>query len=202
MSEPTSCCRLSGGYCVRCDVLVDLPGLHVIDVKRDADSRLTVTVESPPSVMGCPTCGAVAHGHGRITVRLIDAPAFGRPVRIVWRKLRWRCPEPACRTATFVEQNAGVGAPRAKLTTRACWWAIGQLRREHGSVNGIRRQLGCGWRTVWEAIQPLLQAAADDPARFDGVSTLGVDEHVVRHEALLFRMEVRDLHRLAVAAAG
>jgi len=24
----------------------------------------------------------------------------------------------------------------------------------------------------------------------------------VRHEALLFRMEVRDLHRLAVAAAG
>ena len=29
-----------------------------------------------------------------------------------------------------------------------------------------------------------------------------VDEDVVRHEALLFRMEVRDLHRLAVAAAG
>ena len=33
-------------------------------------------------------------------------------------------------------------------------------------------------------------------------AVLGVDEHVVRHEALLFRMEVRDLHRLAVAAAG
>jgi hypothetical protein len=29
-----------------------------------------------------------------------------------------------------------------------------------------------------------------------------VDEHVVRHEALLFRMEVRDLDRFAVAAAG
>jgi len=29
-----------------------------------------------------------------------------------------------------------------------------------------------------------------------------VDEHVVRHEALLFRMEVKDLHRLAVVAAG
>jgi len=34
------------------------------------------------------------------------------------------------------------------------------------------------------------------------VSILGVDEHIVRHEALLFRMEVRDLHRLAVAVAG
>ena len=41
-----------------------------------------------------------------------------------------------------------------------------------------------------------------DPARFDGVEVIGVDEHVVRHEALLFRMEVRDLHRLVVVAAG
>ena len=42
----------------------------------------------------------------------------------------------------------------------------------------------------------------NDPGRFDGVQVIGVDEHVVRHEALLFRMEVRDLHRLAVVAAG
>jgi hypothetical protein len=68
--------------------------------------------------------------------------------------------------------------------------------------NGIRRQLGCGWRTVWDAIRPILAKADQDPSRFDGVTILGVDEHVVRHEALLFRMEVRDLHRLAVAAAG
>jgi hypothetical protein len=31
---------------------------------------------------------------------------------------------------------------------------------------------------------------------------VGVDEHVVRHEALLIRMEVRDLHLLAVVAVG
>ncbi len=37
---------------------------------------------------------------------------------------------------------------------------------------------------------------------FDGVRVVGVDEHVVRHVALLFRMEVRDLYRLAVVAAG
>jgi len=42
----------------------------------------------------------------------------------------------------------------------------------------------------------------DDPGRFDGVTAIGVDEHVVRHEALLFRMEVRDLHRLAGTAVG
>lgn len=55
---------------------------------------------------------------------------------------------------------------------------------------------------MWDAIRPILAKADQDPSRFDGVTILGVDEHVVRHEALLFRMEVRDLHRLAVAAAG
>jgi len=43
---------------------------------------------------------------------------------------------------------------------------------------------------------------AADPARFNDVTALGVDEHIVRHEALLFRMEVRDLDRFAVAAVG
>ncbi|TCM38884.1 response regulator transcription factor [Kribbella sp. VKM Ac-2568] len=34
------------------------------------------------------------------------------------------------------------------------------------------------------------------------VTTFDLDEYVVRHEALLFRMEVRDLHRSAVVAVG
>jgi transposase len=48
-------------------------------------------------------------------------------------------------------------------------------------VNGVRRQLGTGWRTVWEAIKPLLENAADQEARFEGVTVLGVDEHVWHH---------------------
>lgn len=88
------------------------------------------------------------------------------------------------------------------MTTRACRWAIEQIRREHASVNGIRRQLGTGWRTVWDSIKPILQAMADDPSRFEGVAMLGVDEHVVRREALLIRTEVKDLRRLVVVATG
>ena len=34
-----------------------------------------------------------------------------------------------------------------------------------------------------------------------GPSGFEADERVVRHEALLYRMEVGDLHRLAVVAA-
>ena len=75
--------------------------------------------------------------------------------------------------------------------------------RQHASVNGSAGSSASTWRTVWESIRPLLMAADADAAPVRRASAiLGVDEHVVRHEALLFRMEVRDLHRLAVAAAG
>jgi transposase len=57
-------------------------------------------------------------------------------------------------------------------------WAIGQLRTEHASIAWRARQFGTTWRTLWRAIEPLLQAMADDPTRFDDVTTLGVDEHL------------------------
>ena len=79
------------------------------------------------------------------------------------------------------EQDERICRPRGLLTIRACWWAIGQLRAEHASVHGLARQLGTTWRTVWRSIQPLLAQLDDDPSRFDGVTSLGVDEHVWHH---------------------
>lgn len=66
-----------------------------------------------------------------------------------------------------------VAAPRALLTSRACWRAIGQMRREHANVAGIARQLGTTWNTVWGSIRPLLEAMAADESRFGGVRRLG-----------------------------
>ena len=181
MPDPTSCCHATGGYCQRCDLLVGLPGLHVTGVHRD-DAGLRVEVESrPPAVMGCPACGVVAHAHGRQRVVLIDAPCFTAPVKLWWRKRRWLCPEPSCPVTSFMEQDPEVARPRALLTSRATSWAIGQMRRENASVQGLARQLGCAWKTLWRAVRPVLEAAADDEARFAGVTSLGVDEHVVRH---------------------
>ena len=162
MEEPTSCCRATGGYCDRCDLLVDLPGLHVIGVEHDTAGRVVVTVESSPGPIGCPACAVVATGHGRDVVTLVDAPCFGRPVRIRWRKRRWRCLEPSCSRTVFVEKDDRVAAPRAKLTTRACWWAITQIRREHASINGIRRL---------REVLPLLGEPVGDDGELDGVFT-------------------------------
>ena len=192
MSEPTGCVRarscpdscVNSAYCRRCDLLVGLTGLHVVDVGERAGKRgpvLRVVVESAATVMACPGCGVVVASHGRREVALVDVPCMGRPVQLVWRKRTWRCREPACPTRLVTEQNDAVAPPRALLTVRACWWAIGQLRREHGSVRGIARQLGTTWRTVWRAVKPLLQAMADDESRFEGVRTLGVDEHIWHH---------------------
>ena len=183
MSEPTGCaggCPRTDTYCDRCDLLVGLPGLRVIKVHADG-RRLVVTVESPRVEQGCRACGVIAGSHGRRTVRLVDAPSFGRPVRIVWRKRTWECEEPNCEVGVFTEQHDQVARPRGLLTVRACWWAIKQLRFEHASVLGLARQLGTTWRTLWRSIEPLLQEMADDPARFDGVTSLGVDEHIWHH---------------------
>lgn len=81
MSEPTGCaggCPRTDIYCDRCDLLVGLPGLRVIKVHAE-DRRLVVTVESLRAEQGCRVCGVIAGSQGRRTVRLVDAPSFGRP---------------------------------------------------------------------------------------------------------------------------
>nr|WP_253953331.1 ISL3 family transposase [Schaalia meyeri] len=139
-------------------------------------------IESCDRCAGCPGCGVIAQGHGRVVVEVIDAPWAGVPVRIRWFKRRWMCRERTCRIVTFIEQNHSVCAPRARLGTRAIRWAIRQLRFEGATILGLARQLGTTWNTVWSHIKPCLQAASDDPARFAGVQVLGVDEHVWHHQ--------------------
>lgn len=184
MSEPTACARARSrpdpSYCDRCDVLVGLDGFHVLEV-AEQPGRVQVVVESAPAPMGCLTCGVLVASHGRRDVVLIDVPCFGRPVRLVWRKRTWRCTEDECSGKAFTEQHADLARPRALLTTRAAWWAVGQLRREHASIAGIARQLGTTWRTVWRSIKPLLEAMAADEARFADITSLGVDEHIWHH---------------------
>ncbi|MBB4734759.1 transposase [Micrococcus cohnii] len=146
-----------------------------------ARAGLALEVESCDPVAGCPGCGVIATGHGRVVVEVIDAPWAGRPVRIRWCKRRWICLEGVCAVTTFVEQNPQVCAPRGLLSTRAIRWAIGQLRREGATIQGLARQLGTTWNTLWSQVRPVLIEAANDPSRFEDVQVLGVDEHVWHH---------------------
>ena len=182
MSHPTCYCwPASLDRCDRCDLLVNLEGFHLMSVARTPQA-LVLDIESCNQLVGCPSCGVIAQGHGRVVVEVIDAPWAGIPARIRWHKRRWRCLEKTCQTVTFLEHDERVCAPRARLGMRAICWAIRQLRFEGATIAGLARQLATTWNTVWSHIKPCLQAASDDPARFAGVQVLGVDEHVWHHQ--------------------
>ncbi|MHB1010657.1 MAG: ISL3 family transposase [Cellulomonas sp.] len=180
MSHATGCAGApTTDPCSRCDLLLGLDDVHVEAVERGPTS-LTVTVSTPWQLMGCPVCGVVAVGRGRRLRRLHDVPG-AVPVTIRWRQRTWRCPDAGCGVGVFVEQLPTLVRSRGSLTDRAVTWAIGQLRREHATIQGLSRQLGTTWKTLWRAVAPRLADLAEDEARLAGVATLGVDEHVWHH---------------------
>ena len=89
MSHPTCCCSVSLDRCDRCDLLVDLQGFHLMSVARTSQA-LVLNVESCNQLVGCPGCGVIAQGHGRVVVEVIDAPWAGVPARIRWFKRLFR----------------------------------------------------------------------------------------------------------------
>lgn len=115
---------------------------------------------------------------------LIDIPCFGRPTRIHWWARTWRCLEPSCPTSSFPE-TCTIAEPRARLTVRACWWAVGQIRFEQASGRGsaansaaVGGQSGATSNRCWKRWPTTIP---DDDARFDSVTILGVDEHIWHH---------------------
>ena len=175
------CCRAQGGYCDRCDLLVGLPGLHVVAVERDGRDRLRVPVESPPTPMGCPTCGSSRTG---------TAASWS-----VWSmRRRWAARSRSCgasgagcartgpaRPPRFVEQDERIGAPRAMLTARACRWAIQQILSRTRQRQRIRRRLRTGWRTVWSRSDRCWPQPTPTPLGSTNVTILGVHEHGWHH---------------------
>src|SRR5699024_39556 len=62
--------------------------------------------------------------------------------------------------------------------TRRASWAVRQLRYEHASIQGLARQLGTTWHTLWPQVRPRLAAAAAHPVRCEDVRILRVAEHI------------------------
>src|SRR4249919_3396077 len=91
-------------WCARAGSLFNVSGMHLLDVSH-ANGRLVLTVETDQNMAGCPRCGAVAVGHGRREHRAHDAPCFGVPTVLQWRKRVWRCAEAACPVSTFSETH-------------------------------------------------------------------------------------------------
>ena len=165
-------------WCARADALFDVAGMHVLEVSREPD-RLVITVETDADAAGCPRCGVVVVGHGRLVHRAADAPCFGVPVVVRWLKRIWRCAEGSCPVGTFSESHELI-APRAALTARAVAWATDALAHDDTTVSALARHLGVDWHTLWHAVKREATRRTTRRDRLDGVRTLGVDEHIWR----------------------
>jgi transposase len=156
------------------ELLVGLERVRVLEVARAG--RLHVAIETTDELVGCPSCGVRAELKDRDRVELVDLPAFGSPVRLVWVKRRWRCVELACGQGSWTEERPDIAAPRCALTRRAGWWATVQVGRLARPVAQVAGELGVAWRTVMDAVELYGAPLVDDPARIDGVEAIGVDE--------------------------
>jgi transposase len=158
------------------ELLVGLEQVRVLEVARGRDGRLHVAVEATHDVVACERCGVRAALKDRDRVELVDLPAFGSPVRLVWVKRRWRCGEPRCGRGSWTERNDSIAAPRCALTRRAGLWATVQVGRLARPVSQVASELGVAWHTVMDAVELYGTPLIEDPGRIQGVDAIGVDE--------------------------
>ena len=156
------------------EVMLGLPGFHVLDAV-ELDAELMIAVESVPGPVGCPGCGVVGLAHDRMSVEYRDLPAFGRPVRLVWHKRRWRCGDTGCPQCTWTETSPLLSR-RCLLTLRAGVECCRQVGLNARPVAQMARELGVSWHTVMNAVREHGEPLVDDPDRVGAVRMLGVDE--------------------------
>ena len=156
------------------EVMLGLPGFRVLEAV-EVDAELVLTVETIGEPVVCPGCCGAGVVHDRAPVEYRDLPAFGRPVRLCWRKRRCRCPDPLCDLRTWTEVRDELAA-RCLLTRRAAIECCIQVGINARPVAQMARELGVSWHTVMDAVTEIGEPLVDDPARVGDVAMLGIDE--------------------------
>lgn len=193
MSEPTGCAparscpdsSFDSAYCERCDLLVGLAGLHVVDVAERAGKRgpwLRVVVESAATLMACiwhhvSTKPADQGGrgpkeltgmvdltrgqHGRTRARLLDlVPGRSGAAYADWLKARSQAFRDGIGVAAGVHERIGPGeqarAPQAPSTPNS-------PQTRSLSTSGMPMSATSGPLFV---ISPVARSSTDLPACF------------------------------------
>jgi transposase len=130
----------------------------------------------------CRVCGAQGVPRGTVIRHLAHEPFGHRPTVLLVRVRRYRCS--GC--DRFWKQDASLAAaPRARLSRGAIRWALEALVVDHLTVSRVAAGLGVNWHTANTAVLAEgRRLLIGDPARFDGVTVIGVDEHAWRHTRL------------------
>jgi transposase len=156
------------------DVVLGLDGF-VVRGAHEVEGELWLAVETTANFVGCSGCGTRARSKGRSTTFVRDMACGGRPVRLVWRKRRWYCPDADCEVKTWTEQTGAV-RPRAGLTQRARADICTRVGRDAASVLALAREYGVAWSTAMAAVVAVGTPLVEEPGRIGEVRQLGIDE--------------------------
>ncbi len=127
----------------------------------------------------CRECGAEGAPRDTVTRRLAHEPFGHRPTMLLVRVRRYRCGHCG---RTWRQDTTQAAPPRAKISRGGIIWALTGIVVDHLTVSRAAAGLGVSWHTANSAIiAEGKRRLIDDPARFDHVTTIGVDEHVWRH---------------------
>ena len=160
-----------------CELLVGLPDVNVLGVIDAVGMPLRVVIEIRGARTVCGECGSRGQVKDRPEVELVDLAAFGRPVRLVWRKHRWECVSGSCLIGSWTGEDPRIAPVRAVMTDRAGRWVTRQVGEYGRSVNELAVEFGCAWHTVNDAVVAYGEALVDDdPGRLGEPTALGLDE--------------------------
>jgi transposase len=127
----------------------------------------------------CHRCGSQGTPRGTVIRRLAHEPLGWRPTSLHITVRRYRCDDCA---HVWRQDTTAAAEPKAKLSRRALRWALEGLVVQHLTVARVAESLAVRWNTANDAVLAEgKRMLIDDPTRFDGVSAIGVDEHVWRH---------------------
>jgi transposase len=154
-------------------LLPDFPGCSVEQVSQTEEAIL-ITACSTTASSHCPDCQQVSSQvHSTYTRAPKALPSSGRPVRLLLRVRRFRCPNPMCRRKTFADPFPHLVAPRAQRTcsARELLRVIGEaMGGEAGARLSQRLAMKCSPATILRLVRqaPLPSSST--------VRVVGVDE--------------------------
>ncbi|BAU33125.1 ISL3 family transposase [Microcella alkaliphila] len=145
-------------------------------IERDRATIECRPVETDP---WCRKCGAEGVARDSVTRRLAHEPFGHRPTTLLVRVRRYRGGH--CRR-TWRQDMTRAAAPRVKISRGGLEWALRGIVVDHLTVTRVAAGLGVSWSAANDAVLAEgKRRLIDDPGRFEGVTTIGVDEHVWRH---------------------
>ena len=139
-----------------------------------------LVVDGPGS---CPGCGLVGLYRDTVERRVSDVPVAGHPLELRVAVPRYRCVHDGCAREVFAHDTSRLARPGASTTRRCARFILRRLVLDKATVSAVARELGRCWDTVNSiavaATRELLLTAG--PARLEGVTVIGVDEHKWAH---------------------